>query len=283
MNNQENQILRAKAFKAMHEQKGIFVIPNPWDGGSARVLESMGFKALATTSAGLAYGIGVPDGHKGITREVALENAKSIQVATSLPISADLENGYGDSPEEVRVTIQLASKAGLAGGSIEDATGDKSNPIYDFDVALERIKAAVAAKQELGQSFTLTARAENFLYGRKDLKDTIKRLIAFADAGADVLFAPGLTTAEEIKAVVDAVHPKPINVIMGLTGVSLTVTMLEDLGVRRISVGSSLIRAAYGEFIRALDEINTRGTFTYAENAKPYPELNQLFEQFSKR
>jgi 2-methylisocitrate lyase-like PEP mutase family enzyme len=282
MDKQENYILRAKAFKALHEKEGIFVIPNPWDAGSAMIMETLGFKALATTSAGLAYGLGVPDGHSSVTREVALENANTIQRATNLPVSADLENGYGDSPDDVRTTIRLAAAAGLAGASIEDATGKKSEPIYPFEFAVERIKAAVETVRELSQPFTLTARAENYLHGRKDLDDTIKRLVAFADAGADVLFAPGLQKADEIKAVVDAVHPKPVNVIMGLSGVSLTITMLEDLGVKRISVGSSLIRAAYGEFFRALEEIAANGTFSFADKAKPYGDLNQLFEDFHK-
>jgi 2-methylisocitrate lyase-like PEP mutase family enzyme len=282
MDSRNNYVERAKAFRTLHERAGIFVIPNPWDAGSAMIMETMGFKALATTSAGLAYGLGVPDGHASVTRQVALANAKVIQQAASLPVSADLENGYGNSPDEVIQTIHLAAETGLAGGSIEDATGDPANPIYPFDFAVERIKAAVAATQELSRPFTLTARAENFLHGRPDLNDTVKRLVAFADAGADVLFAPGLKTAAEIKIVVDAVHPKPVNVIMGLAGVPMSITMLEDLGVKRISVGSSLIRAAYGEFFRALEEITANGTFTFADKAKPYSDLNQLFEHFRK-
>jgi 2-methylisocitrate lyase-like PEP mutase family enzyme len=283
MDTKRNYIERAEAFVALHKGPDIFVIPNPWDAGSAMIMETMGFKALATTSAGLAYGLGVPDGHASVTRQVALENAKVIQNATSLPVSADLENGYGHSIEDVVTTVTLAAEAGLAGCSIEDATGDKTNPIYPFDVAVERIKAAVAAKRDLAQPFTLTARAENYLYGHMNLHDTVNRLTAFAAAGADVLFAPGLKTAEEIKTVVDAVHPKPVNVIMGLAGVPMSITMLEHLGVKRISVGSSLIRAAYGEFFRALEEINTKGTFTYADSSKPYSDLNGLFENFIKR
>jgi 2-methylisocitrate lyase-like PEP mutase family enzyme len=274
---------RAKVFRILHQQEGIFVIPNPWDAGTAMIMETMGFKALATTSAGLAYGLGVPDGHLSVTRQLALENAQTIQQAVSLPVSADLENGYGDSSDEVIQTIHLAAETGLAGGSIEDATGDPANPIYPFELAVERIKAAVAARGELSRPFTLTARAENFLYGRPDLNDTVKRLEAFADAGADVLFAPGLKTAAEIKTVVGAVYPKPVNVIMGLAGAPLSITMLEDLGVKRISVGSSLIRAAYGELFRALEEITAGGTFTFAEKSKPYGDLNKLFENFGKR
>src|ERR1700743_327746 len=183
-----NRVLRAKAFKALHEKEGIFVIPNPWDAGSAIIMETMGFKALATTSAGLAYGLGVADGHASVSRQVALDNARAIQNATSLPVSADLENGYGDSAEDVITSLTLAAEAGLAGCSIEDATGDKKNPIYPIDFAVERIRAAVTTKRNLDQPFLLTARAENYLHGRKNLHDTVNRLVAFADAGADVLF-----------------------------------------------------------------------------------------------
>jgi 2-methylisocitrate lyase-like PEP mutase family enzyme len=283
MENKENLMERAKAFIALHEKDGIFVIPNPWDAGSAMIMETMGFKALATTSAGLAYGLGVPDGHASVNRSAALENAMLIQRATTLPVSADLENGYGHSIEDVVTTVTLAMEAGLAGCSIEDATGDKTNPIYPLDVAVERIKAAVAAKRDLTQPFLLTARAENYLHGNTNLHDTVNRLTAFAAAGADVLFAPGLKTAEEIKTVVDAVHPKPVNVIMGLAGVPISITMLEHLGVKRISVGSSLIRAAYGEFFRALEEIRDKGTFTFADQSKPYSDLNDIFESFGKK
>ena len=245
MDNKENLIERAKTFIALHEKEGIFVIPNPWDAGSAIIMETMGFKALATTSAGLAYGLGVADGHASVTRQVALDNARAIQNATSLPVSADLENGYGDSAEDVITTVTLAVEAGLAGCSIEDATGDKNRPIYPIDIAVERIKAGIAAKRDLDQPFLLTARAENYLHGRKNLHDTVNRLVAFADAGADVLFAPGLTTAEEIKAVVDAVHPKPVNVIMGLAGVSLSLSVLEHLGTLKKPAGEDIFWAVY--------------------------------------
>jgi len=271
----------AEIFKALHTQPGIFVAPNPWDAGSARILETMGFKALATTSAGLAYSLGKPDGHASITREETLQNVKSIIEATTLPVSADLENGYGDDPETCAQTILLASYTGLAGGSIEDATGRPGDPIYPFELAVERVKAAVSASRELPRSFMLTARAENLIYGRPDLKDTIKRLVAFADAGADVLFAPGLKTRDEIEAVVKAVAPKPVNVVMGLAGANLSLDILQEIGVKRVSIGSSLIRAAYGAFFRAAEEILHKGTFGYANEAKPYADLNTLFSSYS--
>ena len=270
-------LAKAETFRNLHQASGIFVSPNPWDAGSARVLESLGFKALATTSAGLAYSLGRPDGHASVTREESLQNAGSIVRATSLPVSADLENGYGDEPESCAATILLAAEAGLAGGSIEDATGRPADPIYPLPLAVERIKAAVEASRKLSYPFTLTARAENLIYGRPDLKDTIRRLVAFADAGADVLFAPGLKTREEIKAVVKAVAPKPVNVIMGLSGANFSLSVLEELGVKRVSVGSSLVRAAYGGFFRAVEEILQKGTFDYANEAKPYADINRLF------
>jgi 2-methylisocitrate lyase-like PEP mutase family enzyme len=273
-------LAKAETFRNLHQASGIFVSPNPWDAGSARVLETLGFKALATTSAGLAYSLGRPDGHASVTREESLQNARSIVRATSLPVSADLENGYGDEPESCTATILLAAEAGLAGGSIEDATGRPADPIYPLPLAVERIKAAVEASRKLSYPFTLTARAENLIYGRPDLKDTIRRLVAFAEAGADVLFAPGLKTREEIKAVVKAVAPKPVNVIMGLSGANFSLSVLEELGVKRVSVGSSLVRAAYGGFFRAVEEILQKGSFDYASEAKPYADINRLFNSY---
>jgi 2-methylisocitrate lyase-like PEP mutase family enzyme len=274
--------MKAEAFRALHQRTGIFVVPNPWDAGSARVLETLGFEALATTSAGLAYSLGKPDGHASITRKQAFQNIKSITASTRLPVSADLVNGYGDSPEACAATILLAASAGLSGGSIEDATRRSADPIYPFEQAVERMKAAVEAARSLPYPFTLTARAENLISGRADLKDTIKRLEAFADAGADVLFAPGLKTREEIAAVVNAVAPRPVNVIMGLPGADLSLDILEGLGVKRVSVGSSLARAAYGAFFRAAEEILKTGTFRYAGEAKPYADMNELFDSYCK-
>ncbi|MGN6180999.1 MAG: isocitrate lyase/PEP mutase family protein [Mucilaginibacter sp.] len=271
---------RAEKFKALHQRAGIFVAPNPWDAGSARVLESFGFEALATTSAGLAFSLGKPDGHASITREQTLQNAKDIVEAVTLPVSADMENGYRDDPEECAAIIRLAFEAGLAGGSIEDATGRTGDPIYPFELAVERVKAAVKAARSLSRPFTLTARAENLIHGRPDLPDTIKRLQAFAEAGADVLFAPGLKTAEEIETVVKAVAPVPVNVVMGLSGGNFTVNMLEDLGVKRISLGSSLIRAAYGGLFRAIEEVSSKGSFAFANEAKPYGDINKFFGEY---
>jgi len=268
---------RAEEFRALHQRAGIFVIPNPWDAGSARILETLGFKALATTSAGLAYSLAKPDGHAAITREQTLQNVQSIINVTDLPVSADLENGFGDDPLKCAQTIRLAANTGLSGGSIEDATGDPNDPIYPFELSVDRIKAAVEAARSQPYPFTLTARAENLIHGRPDLKDTIKRLVAYADAGADVLFAPGLKTKEEIETVVKAVSPKPVNVIMGLAGDNFSLNMLEDMGVKRVSVGSSLVRAAYGGFFKAVEEILQKGTFSFADDAKPYADLNKLF------
>jgi 2-methylisocitrate lyase-like PEP mutase family enzyme len=270
---------RAEAFRSLHQREGIFVIPNPWDAGSAKVLESLGFEALATSSGGLAFSLGRADGHGEVSREEGLQNAQSIINATNLPVSADLENGYGDDPETCAETILLAAKTGLAGGSIEDATGNPNDPIYPFEHAVERVKAAVQAAKSLPYPFTLTARAENFLYGRNDLKDTIRRLEAFADAGADVLFAPGLKTLEDMKAVVDAIAPRPVNIIMGFPNSNITVDMLAEIGVKRVSIGSGLLRAAYGAFFRAAEEIKQKGTFTFANDAKPYAEINELFKR----
>jgi len=269
---------RAGVFKALHQRSGIFVIPNPWDAGSASILAHLGFEALATTSAGLAFSLGKPDGQGAVTRAETLENARLIMAATPLPVAADLENGYGDAPASCAETILLAAQAGLAGGSIEDATGRPGDPIYSLELAVARVQAAVQAVRSLSVPFTLTARAENFIYGRPDLKDTIRRLEAFAEAGADVLFAPGLKTKEEIATVVRAVAPKPVNVIMGLSDSSLTLEDLEKIGVKRVSLGSSLARAAYGSFFRAASEISQRGTFTFAAVTMPYSEFNTLFE-----
>lgn len=277
METSNTQAAKAQIFKALHERAGIFVSPNPWDAGSAKLLAGLGFEALATTSAGLAYTLGKPDGFAAITRAEALENVRVICEATHLPVSADLENGYGDDPESCAETILLAAKAGLVGGSIEDATGRADDPIYNFDLSVERVKAAVKAARSLPFHFTLTARAENLIHGRPDLKDTIRRLEAFADAGADVLFAPGLKTNAEIEAIVKAVAPHPVNVVMGLSDPSFTVTGLAALGVKRISIGSSLARVAYGDFIRAAQEISQKGSFTYAADAISYAELNKLF------
>ncbi|MCW2267839.1 Methylisocitrate lyase [compost metagenome] len=273
------QTLRAEAFKALHERDTAFVIPNPWDAGSAKLLASLGFEALATTSAGLAFSLGRPDAEGAMNLGETLDNARAIVDATALPVAADLENGFSDDPKGCAETILQAAQAGLVGGSIEDASGNPDEPIYSFHHAVERVEAAVAAARSLDFPFMLCARAENLLHGRLDLDDTIARLQAFAEAGADVLYAPGLRTAEEIRAVVQAVAPRPVNVLMGLSGVQLSVNQLQDLGVRRISVGSSMARAAYGAFYRAAQEIQDQGSFTFGEQALPFDQLNQLFRR----
>ena len=274
----DSQATRAEAFKTLHERPGIFAIPNPWDAGSAKMLAALGFEALATTSAGFAFSVGRPDAEGAIGRAETLANARAIVEATSLPVSADLENGFGDDPDTCAETILLAAGAGLVGGSIEDATGRVDDPIYPFDLSIERVKAAVKAARSLPFPFVLTARAENLIHGRPDLPDTIRRLVAFADAGADVLYAPGLRTREEIEAVVRAVSPKPVNVVMGLSGPSLSLDALARLGVKRVSLGSSLARAAYGAFLQAAREVRQKGTFDFARTAVPYAEINAMFK-----
>jgi 2-methylisocitrate lyase-like PEP mutase family enzyme len=271
------QAARAVVFRALHERPRVFAIPNPWDAGSAKVLAALGFEALATTSAGFAFSLGKPDAEGAVDRDETLANVRAIVDATPLPVSADLENGFGDDPSTCAETIRLAAAAGLVGGSIEDATGRAERPIYAFDEALERVRAAVAAARSLSFPFTLTARAENLLHGVADLPDTIRRLVAFADAGADVLYAPGLRSREHITEVVRAVAPKAVNVLMGLAGPSFSLAELEDWGVRRVSVGSSLARAAYGAFLRAAREIRDDGTFAFARDAIPFAEINAMF------
>jgi 2-methylisocitrate lyase-like PEP mutase family enzyme len=266
---------KAVAFRALHARAGAFVIPNPWDAGSARILAALGFEALATTSAGLAFSLGRRDAEGAVTRDEILANAGAIAAATHLPVSADLENGYADTPEGVATTIQMAAKAGLVGGSIEDATGDGRRPIYDLAQAVERVASAVAAARSLPFPFTLTARAENFLFGRPDLDDTIRRLQAFEAAGADVLFAPGLSSLDAIRTVCASVA-KPVNVIMGLKGAAFSIDELAAAGVRRISVGSALSRAALGGLMRAAREIREHGTFTFATEAMSFADANEL-------
>jgi 2-methylisocitrate lyase-like PEP mutase family enzyme len=253
-----------EAFKALHERPGIFVLPNPWDAGSAKILTALGFEALATTSAGFAFSTGHTDSPEELSRDGILENAKQIVEATPLPVSADLQNGFGPSPEMCAQTIRLAATAGLAGGSIEDATGDPASPIYDLQLAVERIEAAAEAAST--HQFLLTARAENFLYDRPNLKDTIHRLQSFAEAGADVLYAPGLSSLEDIREVCASVS-KPVNVLMGFGSATFSVEQLAAVGAKRISVGGSFARAALGGFIRAAREVKDKGTFSYAKEA----------------
>lgn len=268
---------KALAFQALHSRRQPLILPNPWDAGSAKILTSMGFEALATTSAGLAFSLGRRDAEGALSRLEILANAQSIVEATHLPVSADLENGFGDSPEEVSKTIRMAAEIGLVGGSIEDATGNLQAPIYQFNHALERVIAGVEAARSMSFPFVFVARAENFSSGIHDLDDTIRRLIAFEQAGADVLFAPGLPDLNAIQIVCEALQ-KPVNVVMGLADSSLTVDELAGVGVRRVSLGSSFARAALGEFIRAAEEVKTMGTFNFASNAISFREANSLME-----
>jgi 2-methylisocitrate lyase-like PEP mutase family enzyme len=268
------QAEKASAFRALHQRERAFLIPNPWDIGTARLLAHLGFEALATTSAGHAFSAGQRDNTIGLQDTIA--HAAAIAAATDLPVSADLGNCFGESPEAVAGTIRLAAAAGLAGCSIEDATGRPDNPIYPLAEAAERVRAAASAARSLPCAFTLTARAENYLHGRPDLDDTIKRLRAYRDAGADVLYAPGLAVREDIAAVVRSVD-RPVNVLMGMPGVRLSVAELSDLGVRRVSVGSALARAALGAFLRAAREMREHGTFNFGGDAVSFHEISAMF------
>ncbi|SDX46036.1 2-Methylisocitrate lyase, PEP mutase family [Ruegeria halocynthiae] len=270
------QQVQFQRFKDLHTKKGAFVVPNPWDAGSARLLQSLGFDALATTSAGYAFSKGKRDSFAALGRDEILENAIEIVAATDLPVSADLEDGFGKAPDICAQTIRMASRTGLIGGSIEDATGDPDAPIYDLSLATERIQAATEAAKDL--PFLLTARAENYLSGRPDLTDTIKRLQAFSEAGADVLYAPGLPDIEAIRTVCAEVD-KPVNVVMGLTGPLYTVSELSEAGVCRISVGGSFARAALGALKRAAEEVKAHGSFDYSIDAMPGSEISSLMAQ----
>ncbi|MEP6655830.1 MAG: isocitrate lyase/phosphoenolpyruvate mutase family protein [Betaproteobacteria bacterium] len=262
---------KADRFRALHHGPRAFVIPNPWDAGSARILAGLGFAALATSSGACAGTLGRRDGQ--VHRDEALAHARGIVLATDLPVSADLEKGFGDAPAEAAQTIRLAGEAGLVGGSIEDATGDTSKPLYDIGHATERVAAAVEAARALPFSFMLTARAENFLRGNSDLEDTIRRLQAFEKAGADVLFAPGLPDLAAVRAVCAAVS-KPVNFMAGIKDKSFSVEALEAAGVRRISLATSLYRAAMTGLLDAAREVKADGTFGYLERCLTTPELN---------
>ncbi len=274
-----DQAARAARFRALHDAPVTFIIPNPWDAGTTRILERLGFPALTTTSAGLAFSLGRQDGRGEVSREETIEHVRAIVAATSLPVAADLENGFGAEPESVATTIRLAAAAGAVGGSIEDASGDNAHPIYEPAHALERIEAAVAAACALPFPFVLVARAENFLHGRADLDDTVARLVAFAQAGADVLYAPGLPDLEAIRVVCAAVAPKPVNVLVGRRGGEHTVATLAAAGVRRISVGSTLARAAHGSVLEAAREMAGEGTFAFADGAVSFDQLNAFMSR----
>lgn len=266
---------KARTFQGLHRRDRAFVLPNPWDVGTARALAHLGFEALATTSAGYAFSIGKRDNAVG--RERMLAHVGEIVGATDLPVSADLEHGFGDDPETVADTIGLAAKAGLVGASIEDFTGRSDRPVFEPGLAAERVRAAAQVAHALPFPFTLTARAENFIVGRRDLDDTIRRLQAYQEAGADVLYAPGLKTKEEIAAVVASLD-RPLNVLGGLPGMPLSLADLSELGVKRVSVGSGLARAAFGAFLRAARELREHGTFSYAESVAGSGEISAMME-----
>jgi 2-methylisocitrate lyase-like PEP mutase family enzyme len=274
-----SQFEKGERFKALHARPAAFVIPNPWDAGTARMLAGLGFEALTTTSAGLSFMLGKRDGERMVTREETLANAKLVADAVDLPVAADLENGFGDAPEEAAETIRLAGeRAGLVGGSIEDATGDDARPIYDFQHAVERVAAAAEAAHKLPFPFVLVGRAEGLRFPGGKLDDVIRRLQAFESAGADVLFAPALPRLEDIRTVCASVS-KPVNVVMGyarLQGAPVSVSDLAALGVKRVSVGASLSRVALGAFLRAAREIHDHGTFSLADEAIPSGAIKDL-------
>lgn len=270
------QAEKAKTFRALHQRPGAFIIPNPWDAGTAKLLAALGFEALATTSLGLANSLGRPDGAGAVSRQEVLDNCRVIAGATDLPVNADLENGYADEPRAAAEMIRLAAEAGVVGGSIEDATGDPTKPIYDFALAVERVQAAVEVARSLPVPFTLTARAENYLHGRPDLDDTLSRLQAFQKVGADVLYAPGLRDLVTIRTVAAAVS-RPLNVVMSAADPSLTLAQLAEAGVKRISVGGALSRLALAAFLRGAREMREHGSFTWVRDTVPSRELRATF------
>jgi 2-methylisocitrate lyase-like PEP mutase family enzyme len=274
----DDQFRRAVAFRALHEADGAFIIPNPWDAGTARLLADLGYPALATTSAGLAFALGRADAAGQVDRAETLANAAVIAAATDLPVSADLESGFARSVDELADTIRLAAEAGLVGGSIEDATGDPSRPVHPLSEAVDRVAAAAEAARALPFPFTLTARAENFLYGITDLDETITRLLAYQEAGADVLYAPGLPDLEAVRAVCGRLS-RPVNVLAGGALGGFTVRELRECGARRISIGSGLARLALAGVARAAREMLNDGRFGSLADALPYAEVNNLMAQ----
>lgn len=261
------------AFRSLHES-GCFAIPNPWDIGSARYLQHLGFKAIATTSAGFAFARGLPD--NGVPRDIVLAHIRELVDATDIPVNADFENGFADEPNDIAENVKLCVETGVAGLSIEDSTGDKAKPLYNLDYAVARIKAARAAIDKSGADIILVGRAECFLVGRPEIEEVKRRLKAYAEAGADCLYAPGIRTREDIAAVVRAVAPKPVNALIG-GPVGLTINDVAALGVRRISVGGALARAAWGGFMRAAKDLAEHGRFDGFKDAAPHDELNEFF------
>jgi 2-methylisocitrate lyase-like PEP mutase family enzyme len=269
---------KRNAFRALHKS-GCFVIPNPWNVGTARYLQGLGFKALATTSSGFAHAQGLPDG--AVSRDMVLAHLREIVEATDVPVNADFEGGYADAPEGVAESVRLAVATGVAGLSIEDSTGDSANPLYDFDLALARVRAARKAIDQAGGGVMFTARSEGFIVGRPDLDETIRRLKAFADAGADCLYPPGIKTREQITAVVQAVAPLPVNLLTSHN--AFTVKEIAEMGVRRISVGGTLARVAMDAFLRSAREIANDGKFDSFVGVLPNAELNAFFREDGKR
>ena len=267
---------KAARLRALHERDGVFIIPNAWDAGSAKLLASLGFEALATTSLGLANALGKVDGTGAVSRDELLANCADIAQATALPVSADLENCYADEPRAAARMITDAARAGVVGGSIEDATGDAAQPIYDFSLSVERVQAAVEAARALPFPFVLTARADGLLHGRPDLDDVIRRLQAFEKAGADVLYAPGLRDLASIRAVTSAVG-KPVNVVMSSADPALSAAQLADAGVKRISVGGALSRLAFAVVLQAAQEMKAQGGFTWMSSTMPTKEVKRIF------
>jgi 2-methylisocitrate lyase-like PEP mutase family enzyme len=268
---------KAETFRALHERPGAFIIPNPWDAGTAKLLASLGFEALATTSLGLSNMLGRVDGTLTVSRAEVLANCRAIAEATDLPVNADLENLYADEPRAAAEMIRMAAEAGVVGGSIEDATGNAAKPIYDFNLAVERVQAAVEVARALPFRFVLTARAENLIQGRMDLDDTIKRLQAFERAGADVLYAPGVSKDLATVKTVCAAVSKPVNVVMSMGDSSLTLAQLAEAGVKRVSVGGALSRLALAAFLRGAREMREKGTFTWVRDTVPSKELKAVF------
>lgn len=272
-----SQAQKGKCFRELHQRDRAFIIPNPWDVGTARLLAHFGFDALATTSMGYAFSIGRRD--NTLSRDETLRNAASIAAATDLPVSADLENGFGDAPEIVAETIRLSAATGIVGGSIEDATGKADDPIYELEHAIDRVRAAVEIAHNLPFPFVLTARAENYLHQRPDLRDTIRRLQAYQEAGAEVLYAPGLASKDDIATVVHSVD-RPVNVVMGLQGAQLSLAELSEIGVKRVSVGSALCRTALGALLRAAREMQQQGAFEFAQSAATPREITRMLSSF---